>query len=210
MAVTGLIGLGFVLMHMYGNLKAFGGREYFNTYAEGLRSVGAPIFGHYHLLMVARLVLIVAVFAHIWSAYVLTQQANAARPRPYAVRKHVQASRAALTMRWGGVAIFLFLLYHLAQLTWGIPVIHGDFIRGDAYHNLVYGLRSPVAVVYMAAVVALGFHLYHGIWSACQTLGLSNDNTEPPIRTFSMAVAAVITLGYLTVPLAILVGIIHE
>jgi succinate dehydrogenase / fumarate reductase cytochrome b subunit len=210
MAVTGVIGLGFVLVHMYGNLKAFSGRAYFNEYAEGLRTVGAPIFAHLHLLAVARIVLLAAVFAHIWAAYSLTQQARAARPAGYTVQKYVQASRASLSMRWGGVAIFIFLIYHLAHFTWGIPGIHNDFLRGDAYHNLVYGLSSPLVVIYVVGIVALGFHLYHGVWSAFQTLGLSSDNTEMPIRIFSWAFAMLITLGYLTVPAGIWLGIIHE
>lgn len=210
MAVTGIIGLGFVLLHMYGNLKAFGGSAYFNEYAEGLRTIGEPIFAHLHLLMVARLVLIASVIGHVWAAYSLAQQARAARPTAYVVQKHVQANRAALSMRYGGVALFLFIIYHLAHFTWGVPGIHNDFVRGDAYHNLVYGLSSPLAVIYMAAVVALGFHLYHGVWSAFQTLGLSNDNTEKPLRMLSLALAVVITVGYLTVPLAIWAGVIHE
>lgn len=210
MAVTGIIGLGFVLLHMYGNLKAFGGSAYFNEYAEGLRSIGAPIFAHLHLLIVARLVLIAAVLAHIWAAYSLTQQARFARPASYVVQKHIQANRASLSMRFGGAAIFFFLIYHLAHFTWGVPGIHNDFIRGEAYHNLVYGLSSPLALIYVIGVVSLGFHLYHGIWSACQTLGLSNDNTETPIRAASLAFAVLITVGYLSVPFAIWVGIIHE
>lgn len=211
MAVTGLIGVGYVIMHMYGNLKAFLGPTYFNEYAEGLRTLGAPIFGHLHLLTLARLVLVAAVLLHIWAAVSLTRQAQHARPTRYAVTKRVQASPAALTMRWGGVTIFIFLIYHLAHLTWGTPLIAGDFVRGDAFHNLVTGLSfPPVALIYMAGVVALGFHLYHGAWSMFQTLGFSNENTEPPLRAFSVALAWVIVIGFLAVPVSILLGIIHE
>jgi succinate dehydrogenase / fumarate reductase cytochrome b subunit len=210
MAVTGLIGVGFVFLHMYGNLKAFGGAAYFNEYAEGLRNFGAPIFGHLHLLMVIRLVLLVAVILHIWAAWALTRQAWGARPTRYAVKKNVQASYAAVTMRWGGLVLFLFLIYHLAHFTWGVPVVSGDFVRGDAYHNLVAGFQSiPITLIYTAAVIALGLHLYHGGWSMFQSLGLNNENTERPLRAFALAVALVITIGYLVVPFAIVVGIIR-
>ncbi len=210
MAVTGLIGVGFVFLHMYGNLKAFQGREYFNEYAHGLRAFGEPVFGYLHILTVIRLVLLASVILHVWAALALTRQAQSARPSGYAVKRHVQASYASVTMRWGGVVIFLFLLYHLAHFTWGVPGIHGDFIREDPYHNLLAGFRfAPVALIYMAAVIALGLHLYHGAWSMFQTLGLSNENSEKPLRALSLAVALVLTIGYLTVPIAILTGIIR-
>jgi succinate dehydrogenase / fumarate reductase cytochrome b subunit len=114
-------------------------------------------------------------------------------------------------MRWGGVTIAIFLLYQLAHFTWGTPVIASDFIRGDAFHNLVAGFSfPPVALIYRAGVVALCFHLYHGAWSMFQTLGLSNSNTESPLRAFSVVLAAVIVIGFLVVPISILLGIIHE
>src|ERR687885_290293 len=105
MAITGLIGIGFLFLHMYGNLKIFEGPEYFNDYAAGLRTLGAPVFGHTHLLWVARIVLLGAVLAHIWAAYSLTMQDWAGRPRGmrYALKKSVQATYASRTMRWGGV-----------------------------------------------------------------------------------------------------------
>jgi succinate dehydrogenase / fumarate reductase cytochrome b subunit len=210
MAITGLIGVGFIFFHMYGNLKAFLGPAYFNEYAEGLRTLGAPVFGHLHLLTVARLVLLAAVAAHIWAAVTLTRQAQMARPSSYQIKKYVQANYAAVTMRWGGLVLFLFLLYHLAHFTWGVPGIHNQFVRGDAYHNLVSGFQfPPIALIYLAAVISLGFHLYHGGWSMFQTLGLSNENTEKPLRALSMALAVVITIGYLLVPISILIGIIR-
>lgn len=209
MALTGVIGLGFVLLHMYGNLKAFLGPEYFNAYAEGLRTLGAPVFGHLHLLILTRIILISAVVLHIWSAYALTQQANQARPANYIVKKHVQASYASVTMRWGGVVILIFLIYHLMQLTWGVPVAPGGFTRGDAYHNLVTAFHFlPGTLLYLLGVTALGFHLYHGTFSACQTLGLNNQNTETPIKAAALALALVIAIGFAVVPIAVVVGII--
>lgn len=210
MAVTGVIGLGFVLLHMYGNLKAFMGPEYFNAYAEGLRSLGAPVFSHLHLLILTRIILIAAVGLHIWAAYSLTQQAWHARPSNYMVKKNVQANYASVTMRYGGVVLVIFLLYHLMHLTWGMPVVPGGFTRGDAYGNLVNGFHFlPATILYLAGVTALGFHLYHGIFSACQTLGLNNDSTETPIRAASLAFALVIAVGFAAVPLAVVFGVIH-
>jgi succinate dehydrogenase / fumarate reductase cytochrome b subunit len=209
MAVTGLIYVGYVIVHMYGNLKAFLGPVYFNEYAEGLRELGAPVFGHLHLLTVARLVLAVALVLHVWAAWSLTQQAWRARPNRYRVRKSVQANAASLSMRWGGVALLLFIIYHLAHLTWGVPGVHSDFVRGDAYRNLVVGMRNPVtAVVYMAGLVALGLHLYHGVWSMFQTLGMSYDLTEKPIRALAIALALIVSLGFAAVPVAIWAGIV--
>jgi succinate dehydrogenase / fumarate reductase cytochrome b subunit len=209
MAVTGLIYVGYVLIHMYGNLKAFLGPAYFNEYAEGLRELGAPIFGHLHLLTIARIVLVVALVLHIWAAWSLTQQALRARPSRYIVRKSVQANAASLSMRWGGVALLLFIIYHLAHLTWGVPGVHSDFVRGDAYYNLVVGMRNPIAgAVYLAGVVALAFHLYHGVWSMFQTLGMSNEVTERPIRVLAVALALITPLGFAAVPVAIWVGMI--
>jgi succinate dehydrogenase / fumarate reductase, cytochrome b subunit len=205
MAVTGLIGVGFVIGHMYGNLKAFLGPAYFNEYAEGLRAFGEPLFGHLHLLTVVRIVLLASVVLHVWAAVSLTRQAQRARPSNYVMKRHVQANYAAVTMRWGGLVLFLFLLYHLAHFTWGVPLIHNQFIQGDAYHNLVTGFSfPPIAILYIIAVVALGLHLYHGGWSMFQTLGLNNDNTEKPLRALAAALAIVVTLGF-----AVLVGIIR-
>lgn len=209
MAITGLVYIGFVLLHMYGNLKAFLGPEYFNHYAEGLRSFGEPIFGHGHILFLLRLVLIGSILLHIWAAVLLTRQAQAARPDPYLVTKRVRADYAALTMRYGGIALFFFLIYHLAHFTWGVPGIHNSFIRGDAYHNLVTGFQNPLNVIlYLVAVGALALHLYHGTWSLFQTLGLMNKSTTPPIRALALAVALVIPAGFALVPISVMLGVI--
>ncbi|MBX3012503.1 MAG: succinate dehydrogenase cytochrome b subunit [Caldilineaceae bacterium] len=209
MAVTGLIWVGYVVMHMYGNLKVFFGAEYFNHYAEGLRALGEPVFGHLHLLTLARIVLVGSIVAHIWAALSLTRQAQIARPQRYAVTKRVEADYASLTMRWGGLTILLFVIFHLAHLTWGVPILHNNFIRGDAYHNLVSGFQNPINVgIYLLAVIALGFHLYHGTWSMCQTLGITNRTLTPSIRAVAWALAILIPVGFAAVPLAVLVGIV--
>jgi succinate dehydrogenase / fumarate reductase cytochrome b subunit len=205
MAVTGLFYIGFVLIHMYGNVKVFFGAQYFNEYAEGLRSFGAPLLGHLHFLYIMRVGLIGALALHIWAAVSLTRQSQAARATKYTMTRRQAADSAALTMRWGGLAIFLFLVYHLAHFTWGIPVIHSTFTPGDAYGNLVYGFQSPINVlIYLVALTALGFHLYHGTWSLFQTLGLLNRDTTGAVRGLSWILALVIPIGFAVVPLAVL------
>lgn len=211
MAVTGLIWVGFVVGHMYGNLKVFGGAAYFNAYAEGLRSFGHPILGHGHALWIARIVLVVAVVSHVWAAWELYREAAQARSTKYVQHTKLQATSASLTMRYGGVAIFFFIIFHLMQFTLGVPGIHPDFIPGDAYHNLVTGFQSyfyiPV-ILYLVAVVALGFHLYHGAWSMFQTLGLNNRTYTRPLRIMALALALVVCIGFAVVPLSVVFGIL--
>ena len=209
MALTGLIWIGYVVMHMYGNTKAFLGSEHFNEYAEGLRYLGAPVFGHLHLLTIARIVLVAAIAVHIWAAWSLFVKAREARPSSYASRRVVQANYASLTMRYGGLVIVLFVLFHLAHLTWGISPIHPDYDRGDAYHNLVIGFQSlPVVIIYLVALAALGLHLYHGTWSMFQTLGLNDSNWDSAFRALAWVLAIVVPLGFAAVPLAVQFGII--
>jgi succinate dehydrogenase / fumarate reductase cytochrome b subunit len=212
MAVTGLIWIGFVTFHMYGNLKAFGGPDYFNAYAEGLREIGEPIFGRTHLLWIARLILGAAFLLHVWAFYELYQQNQQSRSTPYVMHTRLQANQAALTMRYGGVAILLFVIYHLLHFTLGAPVIHPDFIWDDAYHNLVTGFQSYFyipSIIYILAVIVLGFHLYHGTWSMFQTLGLNNKAYTKFIRMVAWVLAIVVPVGFAIVPLSVMAGIIR-
>lgn len=209
MAVTGLIWIGYVVMHMYGNLKAFDGAVYFNAYADGLRYLGEPVFGYRHMLTIARVVLVASLAAHVWAAISLYNQARNARPTDYEAKQIVQANYASLTMRYGGTVILLFILFHLAHLTWGVPGIHNNFVYGDAYSNLIYGFQSiPVVVIYLVALVALGFHLFHGTWSMFQTLGISNRGIEPAIRAVAWVFAIGIPVGFAVVPIAVQLGIL--
>lgn len=210
MALTGLIWIGYVVVHMYGNLKVFTGAEHFNEYAEGLRDIGAPIFGYLHLLTIARIGLIASIVIHIWAAYSLFQQAREARPASYASRRVVQANYASVTMRYGGTLILLFILFHLAHLTWGISPIHPDYIRGDAYHNLITGFRSlPVVIIYLVALAALGLHLFHGAWSMFQTLGLNDSQWDAAFRALAWLLAIVVPVGFAVVPIAIQLGFVQ-
>ncbi|MEM7034032.1 MAG: succinate dehydrogenase cytochrome b subunit [Chloroflexota bacterium] len=207
MAVTGLMLIGFVFFHMYGNLKVFSGPEVFNAYAEGLRTVGYPIFGKLHLLTIARIGLLGAFGLHIWSAIELSRQRQISRPIGYADRKNLKSNYAALTIRWGGTVIALFVIYHLLHLTFG--VVHPDFDGHNAYHNVVVGFQSWVVIIYFIALIALGLHLYHATWSMFQTLGFNKQSYETPLRLLGLGLATVVTGGFSLVPLAVLTGIVQ-
>lgn len=210
MALTGLIWIGFVFFHMYGNLKVFYGAEYFAEYAEGLRSLGAPVFGHLHLLTVLRIVVVVAVILHVWAAISLTRQAQKARSTKYQMKRTVEANYASITMRWGGAVIALFILFHLADLTWGVEALSPDFDRHTPYLNVISSFQSPIVVIaYLIALVALGFHLYHGIWSLMQTLGFLNRKYDKLVRVCGLLLALLITVGFAVVPLSVMFGVLQ-
>lgn len=209
MAVTGLIWIGYVVGHLYGNTKIFLGAEYFNTYAEGLRGFGSPFLGHGHFLFVFRVILIASLAAHVWAAAALTVRANEARPVRYTLRETVQASVASRYMRWGGIMILIFIIYHLAHLTWGIPGMMETFVRGDPYANVVTGFQSSFAIfMYLLGLTALGFHLYHGTWSMFHTLGLNNRTYTGMLRVLAWLLAVFIPLGFASIPLAVMFGIV--
>ncbi len=208
MAVTGLIWLGYVIVHMLGNLKAFQGQAYFNEYALWLRNIGGPVLGHEQALWIVRIVLITAITLHVVAAIQLTKQDYDSRPVRYTRFKPVQATLASRTMRWGGIAIFLFLIYHILHLTTG--TVHPNFHHGDAYGNMVGGFQLwYVSLFYIFAVGALGMHLYHGTWSMLQTLGANNASYNRTIRWVSAVVAIVIFVGFAVIPLSAMVGILR-
>lgn len=207
MGATGAALSGFVLLHMLGNLKLYEGPSVFNAYARFLRTVGTPAVPESGLLWIARGVLLAAVVLHLASAWRLTVLSRAARPVRYARPPRIHTSYAARTMRWGGVIILLFVIYHLLHLTWG--VVHPSFREGDVYHNVVAGLRVWwVSVFYIAAQVALGCHLDHGLWSFCQSLGWSHPRFNHWRRGFAHAFAGLVTLGNISFPVAVLAGFV--
>jgi len=206
MAVTGFAGFGFVVAHLAGNLQFFLGPEALNGYGAKLRENPA-------LLLAARSVLLAAVVLHIVTAFQLWRVNRRARPRGYARWKPQGSTYAARTMVLSGPALFFFLLYHLAHLTWGQA--HPDFRHDaaglpDVYHNVVAGFSEPLAVAaYIAAMVFLGLHLMHGIWSAFQSLGWNHPRYMPLIRGAAMAAAAAIVLGNISIPLSVLLGVVR-
>ena len=202
MALTGVILFGFVIAHMIGNLQVYLGPEKLNHYAEALRNLGP-------LLWVARIGLLVAVGLHIWSAYSLTQMNRVARPEGYRVKEHRESTYASRTMRWSGVFLFLFIVYHLMHFTFGN--VHPDFVPGDVYHNFVVGFRQTLAsVVYILAMLALGLHLYHGVWSFLQTLGLSHPRYNHLRHAFATLVAVLVVVGNISMPVAVMAGWIDD
>ena len=208
MAVTGVILIGFVIVHMIGNLKVYQGADAFNHYAEGLRTLGEPFFGYGQLLWILRIILLVAVTVHIIAAVQLVLHSRKARAIGY--RKYdgdMVFSYASRTMKWGGLIILGFVIYHLLHLTFGSA--HPDFIPGDAYHNLVAGFQSwPVSIAYVLAMIPLGFHLYHGFWSMLQTFGATNPKVNRIRRPIAAALALVVVLGNISFPVAVLAGFV--
>ena len=207
MALTGIVLFGFVLGHMAANLKVFQGPDKFNAYSEWLRQVGYPALPHGGALWVARLALLGAVGLHIWSAVALARTNWHARPRDYAVRRGLQLDYASRTMQWSGVLLGFYVIYHLMHFTFGN--LHHDFVPGDAYHNLVSGFQIwPISLVYIVANLLLGIHLYHGLWSMFQSLGLNYPAYNAWRRRFAITFSVVVAVGFISVPLAVLTRIV--
>lgn len=208
MALTGLVLFGFVFGHMLGNLKAFLGAAEFNAYAEGLRSLGAPLIPHGYFLWMARGGLIVALVVHVVVMVQLWVMAQKARPIGYKKAVHLEDGVSSRVMRLGGFVIVSFVVYHLLHMTTG--TVHPNFVPGNPYNNLIAGFQSvPVSVAYAVAVVALGFHLHHGIWSMFQSLGLNHTKYNHLRRVFAMAFSIVVVVGFLTVPVSIVTGFLR-
>jgi succinate dehydrogenase / fumarate reductase, cytochrome b subunit len=208
MAVTGAILLGFVVVHMIGNLKVFQGPAKFNEYATGLREFGAPFLSAGQALWIARVVLLAAVLIHIFAAFQLVQQSKAARKHGYAKYDNSMVfSYASRTMVWGGIIVLAFIVYHILHLTLG--TVHPDFIPHNAYHNFVLGFQQwPVSLFYILAMIPLGLHIYHGMWSALQTLGANNPKYNRYRRPIALGTALLVVVGNIAFPVAVLAGII--
>jgi succinate dehydrogenase / fumarate reductase cytochrome b subunit len=209
MAVTGLVLVAFLYAHMIGNLKIFVGAEAFDHYAHWLRTIGVPLLPEDWYLWIQRGGLTAAVLAHIAAATILARRARKARPVRYAHRPRVQGSYAARTMRWGGVIILLFVVYHILDLTTGTVNPVGD--RQHPYANVVADFapgRWYVTLCYALAIVAIGFHLRHGIFSALRTLGQQTPRGERTARAVALVLSLVLVAGYLSVPLAVLTGLV--
>lgn len=205
MAVTGIGLVGFVVTHMAGNLKFFQGPAKFDAYAEGLRTFGTPILGRSDFLWIMRAALLGAVAMHILAAIQTWSSSRRARKTGYRRGATLGFSYASKTMRWGGVAILAFVVYHILHLTTG--TVHPDFEHGSAYGNVVAGFGQPiVAIGYLVALVPLGMHLYHGIWSSGQTLGVEGAGARSIRRRVAFVVAVVVVVGFAAVPLAVLFG----
>jgi succinate dehydrogenase / fumarate reductase cytochrome b subunit len=211
MALTGVIFIGYVLLHMYGNLKMFAGHDAFNDYAHHLRTIGEPVLPYAGLLWIIRVVLIVAVVAHVWSALTLWRRASAARTQQYSVRHYTSSAVSSRWMRWGGIALLLFIVWHLLNFTIGKVNPTGGG-TGDPY-DLVVDTFSLwwMTLIYLAALAALALHLHHGTWSAAQTLGWTGSAAaRARAKALGWVLAVVIAGGFALVPLGVLFGIIEK
>jgi succinate dehydrogenase / fumarate reductase cytochrome b subunit len=201
MAVSGAALFLFVAAHLLGNLQVFLGAEHFNAYARLLRVEPA-------LLWTARIGLIVLVLLHIWASFKLALLNKLeARPVGYVKKKNIGSSYASRTMYWSGPIVGVFVVYHLMQFTWGVGGT--PYEEGRAYENLVAGFRViPISIFYIFALALLMLHLYHGIWSLFQTLGANHPRYTPMLRIFAKAVAILLFLGFSSIPLAVMTGVI--
>jgi succinate dehydrogenase / fumarate reductase cytochrome b subunit len=202
MALSGIVLFGFVLGHMAGNLQLYLGPHALNEYSVTLHEMlhGAGLW-------IARFGLLLAVGLHIWAATALTLGERGVRPESYRAVRHRESTYASRTMVWSGPILLLFIVYHLLHLTFG--TVHGTFIEGDVYHNVVAGFSSwPVSVFYVVAMLALGLHLRHGVWSMLQTLGLSHPRWNSLRAAFADVFALVVVLGNISMPVAVLAGLV--
>jgi succinate dehydrogenase / fumarate reductase cytochrome b subunit len=211
MTVSGLMFIGFVLGHMYGNLKAFSGEAAFNEYAHHIRELGEPILPHEGFLWLMRVGLVVALVVHVWVGVVLWRRARKARPVKYVVKKHTGAIPAARVMRFAGVWILGFLIWHLLNFT----IVKVNPSNGDTGSDNPYRLMVEsfdlwwMTIIYLASMAFLGAHLHHGTWSALQTLGwTSTAQSRARAKTFALALAILVAGGFSLVPVGVLVGII--
>jgi succinate dehydrogenase / fumarate reductase, cytochrome b subunit len=215
MAVTGALLLGFVVMHMLGNLKAFAGIDpatgmyKFDDYAHFLREIGADLAGKMTLLWIARAVLLVAFVLHIVSAIQLARINRLAKPVGTRNQAYSSANAASRSMLFGGLFVLFFVVYHLLHFTFGITHFNG-FMDGRVYSNVVLGFQSPLVVLfYLASMCLLSLHLYHGTWSMFQTLGVDSPQWNGPVRAMAKAIAVILFIGFSSVPVAVLTGILQ-
>jgi succinate dehydrogenase / fumarate reductase cytochrome b subunit len=211
MAVSGLIFVLWVLAHMYGNLKAFAGHDAFDEYAAHLRTMGQPILPHAGALWIIRCILIVAIVAHVASAVVLWRRARRARTTRYQVKRNRHSSLSSRTMRWGGICLLLFIVWHLINFTAPRVNVTGGS-TADPYNLTVDSFDTWwLTLIYLAAMLALGMHIRHGVWSACQTLGwTSTTGARHRAKQLGIVLAVVIAGGFSLVPIFVLAGVITK
>jgi succinate dehydrogenase / fumarate reductase cytochrome b subunit len=210
MAVTGIIFIGFVLLHMYGNLKAFAGHDAFNEYAHHLRELGEPMLPHEGALWLIRVVLLLSVVVHVWAAVTLWRRAGKARTVKYHVKKNRHSTFSSRWMRWGGLTLLLFIVWHLLNFTIGKVNVQGG-ATNDPYQLMVDTFEVWwMTLIYLAAMGALAMHLRHGVWSAAQTLGLTNnERARRNANVLGVGLAVVIAGGFSLVPIFVLAGVIN-
>ena len=211
MAITGILLMGFVVFHMIGNLKVFvppvDGELEINLYGEWLRTVLFPALPHYVFLWILRLGLIAATVLHVEAMISLTRRNAAAKPQGYTKQQFQAATYASRTMRLTGPLVLAFVVFHLADLTWGIAPFNPDFIHGDVAHNMMASLtRAGWVFFYAVANIALGYHLWHGLWSMFQSLGLNNPRYNAARRLFAQGLTVIVVGGNLLILAGVFFG----
>jgi succinate dehydrogenase / fumarate reductase, cytochrome b subunit len=202
MAVTGLILFLFVVGHLLGNLQIFEGPEKINKYAVFLRSLPA-------LLWTTRIVLLISVILHIWSSFQLWLLQREARPIAYVKKVNINSTYASRTMQWSGPILLAFIIWHLLQFTFGTVHPGAPFDEHNVYNNVVLGFQVwPVSLFYIIAMCMLCYHLYHGLWSMVQSLGFSHPVYTPVLKALAKIFAIVLAIGYVSIPVAVLTGLI--
>ena len=211
MAASGAVFIAFVLLHMYGNLKAFSGHDAYNEYAEHLRELGTPMLPHSGALWIIRAVLILSLVVHVYCATTLWRRARKARTVRYQVKKHTGAIFASRMMRWGGVTLLLFIVWHLLNFTIGKVNVTGG-ATNDPYNLVVDSFGTWwLTLIYLFAMAMLGAHLHHGIWSAAQTLGwTSHERSRVVAKQIAFTTAVIIAGGFSLVPIFVLAGVIEK
>lgn len=201
MAVTGVILFLFVIVHMLGNLQTFEGPERLNAYGRFLHGIPELLWGF-------RIVLLTSVALHIWASVQLALRKNEARPVGYAVKRSISSDYASRTMYWSGPILLAFIIFHLLHFTAGVVHPGADFnTEGDVYHNVVAGFSVwYVSAWYIFSMILLGFHIRHGAWSMFQSLGFNHPRHTPILKKFAMFFAVVVTAGYISIPLSVLLG----
>jgi succinate dehydrogenase / fumarate reductase cytochrome b subunit len=207
MSVTGLLMLAFLVVHMLGNLKIFFGRSDFDHYAGWLRTIGEPILHNTWYLWIQRFVLLVVLVLHVTAAAQLSKRDLQARPTKYAHGQRPKATFATRTMRWGGVILLLFIIWHILDLT--IGAVNPDYQDHHPYHNVVKDFQVWwINIIYIVGMIAVGLHINHGFWSASQTLGYNSLKRDRGLKIFGTTLAVIITLGFLAVPIGVMTGLV--
>ena len=214
MAVTGILLVGFVLGHMIGNLKLYMPRHDgdwpLDHYGHALRTFGEPFIGEYQFLWIVRAILLLAVGLHIWSAVSLKAAAKKARPQGYAKVTHQASNAASRTMFWGGVLLAVFIVFHILHLTTGDIAPGYTFVYGEVHANVTQGFQVAwISAFYVVAMVALGMHLYHGVWSMLQTLGANHPRYNHWRKRLAIALALIITIANISFPVAVMTGAVE-
>ena len=209
MGATGIGMMGFVLFHMIGNLKMYMGAEHLNEYAEFLKQLLVPIMPENVVLWLLRGGLITMLALHLHAAYSLTRLNRHARPVKYQSKRDYQiANFASRTMRWSGIVVLAFIIWHLADLTFG-GANTAEFQKAEVYDNVVNSFsRTPVALFYVVANILLGIHLFHGAWSIFQSFGWNNPRFNKWRRAFATGFAAIVVIGNVSFPIAVMAGIV--